>query len=121
MMGVSAVVRMSMPGTSPRSELLRSAPAPLTTLTQDLPALHLQQQVCAQMTAESLRQLCACRGITRDQIMGVLHTMAQELPAAVPRMLQWASKNACDVRVMSDCNSVVISHILKGAGPPCFH
>ena len=49
--------------------------------------------------------------------MGVLHTMAQELPAAVPRMLQWASKNACDVRVMSDCNSVVISHILKGAGP----
>ena len=60
----------------------------------------------------------ACRGITRDQIMGVLHTMAQELPAATPRMLQWASKNACDVRVLSDCNAVVIGHVLKGTLSP---
>lgn len=118
MVAASAFVCMLTIEASMRAELLRSVPAPLTMLIQDLPGLHLQQQVCVQIFSQSLRHVRACRGITRDQIMGVLHTMAQELPAAVPRMLQWASKNACDVRVMSDCNSVVISHILKGAGPP---
>ena len=33
-------------------------------------------------------------------------------------MLEWASKHSCDVRVLSDCNAVFISHILKGE-PAC--
>ena len=44
-----------------------------------------------------------------------------ELPAGTAKMLQWAARAGIDVRILSDCNSLFISHILTGArpvGPP---
>lgn len=56
----------------------------------------------------------ARRGISRDKILATLRTMGGELPLGTLRMLQWAQRTCVDVRVLSDCNTLFIGHILTG-------
>lgn len=55
------------------------------------------------------------RGISRDRLLQALRDQAQEIPAAVPRMLRLAARAGADVKILSDCNTVFISQILTGA------
>lgn len=57
----------------------------------------------------------ARRGISRDKILATLRTMGAELPLGTLRMLQWAQRTSVEVRVLSDCNTLFIGHILTGA------
>jgi hypothetical protein len=56
----------------------------------------------------------ARRGVSRDKMLGTLRTMGGELPLGTLRMLQWAQRTGVDVRILSDCNTLFISHILTG-------
>lgn len=57
----------------------------------------------------------ARRGVSRDKILATLRAMGSELPLGTLRMLQWAQRTGIDVRVLSDCNTLFIGHILTGA------
>ena len=59
------------------------------------------------------------RGISRDSIIRELHQMgSQEFPVSSAKLLHWAAEKSSSVEVciLSDCNSVFIGHVLKGAG-----
>jgi 2,3-diketo-5-methylthio-1-phosphopentane phosphatase len=56
------------------------------------------------------------RGVSRDQLLTSLQQLgATELPPASVAMLQDTQAAGVDVKILSDCNSVFISHILAGA------
>jgi len=56
------------------------------------------------------------RGVSRDALLSTLQEIgAQEVPAASLEMLHGAAACGVDVKVLSDCNSVFISHVLAGA------
>ncbi|KAA6419636.1 MAG: CTD small phosphatase 2-like [Trebouxia sp. A1-2] len=57
----------------------------------------------------------ARRGIGRQQILTALRKMGTELPQDSVKMMQWAHQQGIDMRILSDCNSVFISHMLTGA------
>jgi hypothetical protein len=57
----------------------------------------------------------ARRGVSRDAILAALTKMGAELPAASVRLLRSAAARGVDVKVLSDCNSVFIDHVLAGA------
>jgi H2-forming N5,N10-methylenetetrahydromethanopterin dehydrogenase-like enzyme len=59
----------------------------------------------------------ARRGVSRDRLLATLRAMGGELPAGSARLLRWAARAGVDVRVLSDCNSLFISHVLTGARP----
>lgn len=63
----------------------------------------------------------ARRGIARDQILATLRRMGGELPEASLQLLQWAARAGIDIRILSDCNSLFIGHILTGGStsPQC--
>jgi hypothetical protein len=61
----------------------------------------------------------ARRGVSRDRMLATLRAMGAELPAGSGRLLQWAARAGIDVRILSDCNTLFISHILTGAAPLC--
>lgn len=54
------------------------------------------------------------RGVTKDKLLATLGEMAKELPAPSVEMLAWAGQAGLDVRVLSDCNSIFIRHMLQG-------
>jgi hypothetical protein len=60
----------------------------------------------------------ARRGVSRDRILAALRKMGTELPLGSLELLQWAARAGIDVRILSDCNSLFIGHILTGAPPP---
>jgi hypothetical protein len=66
------------------------------------------------ITNEVLKEM-ARRGVSRDKLLTTLQLLGAELPGATLRMLQWVKKQQLPVKVLSDCNSVFISHILMGA------
>ena len=78
----------------------------LATLQQPANFVPLTNAVLAEM---------ARRGISRDKILTALRAIGSELPAASVQMLQWAFRRGVDVRIISDCNTVFINHILTGA------
>ena len=45
----------------------------------------------------------------------VCRTMGSELPGGSVEMLRWADRQGVDVRILSDCNSLFINHMLGGA------
>lgn len=55
------------------------------------------------------------RGVGRDKLLSVLRSMGAEVPAASRAMLRWAAARDVDIRVLSDCNSVFIAHMLASA------
>lgn len=55
------------------------------------------------------------RGVGRDALLSALQRMGAELPPASVRMLRGARARRVDVKVLSDCNSVFIGHVLAGA------
>lgn len=55
------------------------------------------------------------RGISRDRLVGTLRSMGGEVPGGTTRMLRWAARQGVDVRILSDANSVFISHMLTAA------
>jgi 2,3-diketo-5-methylthio-1-phosphopentane phosphatase len=56
------------------------------------------------------------RGVSRDKLVETLRVMGTEMPDSSVKLLRWAKEQKLDVRVLSDCNSFFISHILAGAG-----
>ena len=66
------------------------------------------------ITNEVLKEM-ARRGVCRDKLLTTLQLLGAELPGATLRLLQWVKKQQLPVKVLSDCNSVFISHILMGA------
>ena len=57
----------------------------------------------------------ARRGIARDRILATLRRMGGEMPLGSLRLLQWAARAGIDIRILSDCNSLFIGHMLTGA------
>lgn len=56
------------------------------------------------------------RGVSRDQLLTTLQQLgAAEFPAASVELLRHCQGLGVDVKILSDCNSVFISHILAGA------
>lgn len=58
------------------------------------------------------------RGVSRDQLLMTLQHLGSNpdfMPRAVLRMLHGCSRTGIDVKILSDCNSVFITHILAGA------
>lgn len=55
------------------------------------------------------------RGVSRDQLLATLQQLGSEVPTDTLEMLKYCSAAKVDVKVLSDCNSVFISHILAGA------
>ncbi len=55
------------------------------------------------------------RGMGRDALLHALRGMGGEVPAASRAMLRWAAARDVDIRVLSDCNSVFIAHVLAAA------
>eukprot|EP00890_Picochlorum_soloecismus_P001835 jgi/Picsp_1/2652/NSC_00882-R1_ctd small phosphatase-like protein len=55
------------------------------------------------------------RGISRDKIISVLRGMGAEIPRGTIQMLRWAAGRGLHVKVLSDCNTVFIHHILSSA------
>lgn len=66
------------------------------------------------ITNEILAEV-ARRGVSRDRLLSALHQLGSELPAPMVALLQWAKQQQMPVKVLSDCNSVFINHILTGA------
>lgn len=66
------------------------------------------------VTNEILAEV-ARRGVSRDRLLMQLQQLGSELPAAMVDLLQWAKQQQMLVKVLSDCNSVFINHILSGA------
>ena len=56
----------------------------------------------------------ARRGISRDRMLAALREIGGELPPASAQLLQWAADQGVDLRILSDCNTVFINHILTG-------
>ena len=56
----------------------------------------------------------ARRGISRDRMLAALREIGGELPPASAQLLRWAADKGIDFRVISDCNTVFINHILTG-------
>lgn len=60
----------------------------------------------------------ARRGVSRDRLLSTLREMGAEMPAASVAMLRWAAaRPGLEVRVLSDCNQLFISHMLTGTPP----
>lgn len=59
----------------------------------------------------------ARRGISRDHILATLRKLGADFPPASARLLRWAYAKGFDIRVLSDCNSVFISHVFHGERP----
>jgi len=58
--------------------------------------------------------------VSRDRLLSTLREMGAEMPAASVAMLRWAAaRPGLEVRVLSDCNQLFISHMLTGM-PPLF-
>lgn len=56
------------------------------------------------------------RGISRDLIVSTLRDLGQRLiPDETRRAVSLATRRGADVRILSDCNTVFISHMLSGA------
>lgn len=56
------------------------------------------------------------RGVSRDKLLTTLQMLGSEVPTPVVRMLQSVKRRrGVATKVLSDCNSVFISHILTGA------
>jgi hypothetical protein len=56
------------------------------------------------------------RGVSRDALLTTLRSLgAAEFPSASAELLRHCSASGVDVKILSDCNSVFISHILAGA------
>ncbi|GIL69636.1 hypothetical protein Vretimale_10282 [Volvox reticuliferus] len=55
------------------------------------------------------------RGVSRDQLLTALQQLGGELPLASVELLRMMRGASIDVKVLSDCNSVFIGHILAGA------
>ncbi len=66
------------------------------------------------VTNEILAEV-ARRGVSRDRLLMQLHQLGSELPTPMVQLLQWAKQQQLPVKIMSDCNSVFINHILNGA------
>jgi 2-hydroxy-3-keto-5-methylthiopentenyl-1-phosphate phosphatase len=81
-----------------------------------LPWLHGMQSPAnfIPVTNEILAEV-ARRGVSRDQLVSQLQQLGCELPSAMVQLLHWAKQQQMPVKVLSDCNSVFISHILTGA------
>lgn len=81
-----------------------------------LPWLTGQEQPAnfVPITNEVLQEMSR-RGISRDKLLTQLQLLGAELPLPIIKLLQWAKQQSLPVRVLSDCNSVFISHILAGA------
>lgn len=56
----------------------------------------------------------ARRGVGNDRLESTLEQMGTQIPQASKELLQWAQARGIDVRVISDCNALFISHMLKG-------
>jgi len=57
------------------------------------------------------------RGISRDTMVATLRDLGQRLiPVESQRLMRLAARRNTDVRILSDCNSVFISHMLAGVG-----
>ena len=57
------------------------------------------------------------RGISRDCLVSTLRDLGRRLiPAESQRLIRLAARRGTDVRILSDCNSVFISHMLASAG-----
>ncbi|GLI62617.1 hypothetical protein VaNZ11_005280 [Volvox africanus] len=55
------------------------------------------------------------RGVSRDQLLTALQQLGGELPLASVELLRMMRGASIDVKILSDCNSVFIGHILAGA------
>ncbi|MEW5308855.1 MAG: hypothetical protein WDW38_000783 [Sanguina aurantia] len=55
------------------------------------------------------------RGVSRDALLTTLQRLGSELPLATVELLRVAHHAQVHVKVLSDCNSVFISHILAAA------
>ncbi|KAK9868326.1 hypothetical protein WJX84_003439 [Apatococcus fuscideae] len=55
------------------------------------------------------------RGIGRDQILAELQKMGREIPQATLQLLQWIKQQGMETRILSDCNTTFISHMLSAA------
>lgn len=60
------------------------------------------------------------RGIGRDAIIAALGRMGVEMPVESKELLKWAGRCNLDVRVLSDCNTIFISHVLMAAEVQCY-
>ncbi|GFR46786.1 hypothetical protein Agub_g8417 [Astrephomene gubernaculifera] len=55
------------------------------------------------------------RGVSRDLLLTTLQQLGAEMPLGSLELLRMMSGAGVEVRILSDCNSVFISHILAGA------
>lgn len=78
----------------------------------------LEMPACFVPTTNSVLAEMQRRGIGRDAILEELRIMGREIPTSSLAMLQWAVEHDIDVRILSDCNSEFITHMLSGAGAP---
>ncbi|KIY97312.1 hypothetical protein MNEG_10651 [Monoraphidium neglectum] len=63
----------------------------------------------------SILAAMAARGVSRGDIAATLQRMGGEVPGGTARMLRAARARGVDLVVVSDCNSVFISHVLASA------
>lgn len=59
------------------------------------------------------------RGVSRDKMLTALQFLGGEVPVGVVRMLRLAQRRQVPVKILSDCNSVFITHVLNGAKLNC--
>lgn len=55
------------------------------------------------------------RGVSRDQLLHTLQALGLDFPKASTELLKAAHSQSVDVKILSDCNTVFIGHILAGA------
>uniref|UniRef100_A0A7S3VQV7 FCP1 homology domain-containing protein n=1 Tax=Dunaliella tertiolecta TaxID=3047 RepID=A0A7S3VQV7_DUNTE len=61
------------------------------------------------------------RGVSRDDLLLCLKRLGSEVPAPSVALMHTLRQHKVESRILSDCNSVFISHILAGAdAPDCF-
>ena len=55
------------------------------------------------------------RGVSRDKIINVLRGMGAEVPKGSILAIRWCVGSGIECRVLSDCNTIFINHILSAA------
>ncbi|KAF5830891.1 hypothetical protein DUNSADRAFT_13901 [Dunaliella salina] len=61
------------------------------------------------------------RGVSRDDLLHCLKRLGSEVPAATVGLMRTLKQHRVESRILSDCNTVFISHILAGAdASDCF-
>lgn len=55
------------------------------------------------------------RGVSRDKLLVTLQLLGAEVPLPVIQLLKSLNKSTVEVKLLSDCNSIFINHILTGA------